>query len=68
MQDLARPLFRDFMPDGATVQTINEVFVNSPDLYRYTAALDRHIDGLEIELNKQELIVSTLITAASKKK
>jgi hypothetical protein len=49
---MIRPDFKDFFPEGTTVQDIQKAFTGHPELYRYITALDAYVDWLEDQIGK----------------
>lgn len=47
VSEVPRPQFKDYFPEGTTVQDIHTEFSENPELYQYVQALDSYIDYIE---------------------
>ncbi len=56
-----RPDFKNFAPKDANVLIINDLFLNSPELYKYIQALDTYIDFLEEPNEKTQRLIKSLL-------
>ena len=51
---MKRPKIKDYFPEKTDLENVHSEYTKSPHLYSYASALDRYIDYLEEQLEKNE--------------
>jgi len=64
---MKRPKIKDYFPEKTDLETVNSEYTKSPHLYSYASDLDRYIDYLEEQLEKNEQIPKSTLNQAIEK-